>query len=262
VRDYSPQHRARSIPGATQCACSSDQRSYPSRTAIVCTSTNTSGRASERNILGQRHSTPLFCNLQRLASTLLTFVRDAVRFVLLCPRPHLAFTWLAHWFDWHRASVIVPPATFIRWHRHGFRPLWRGNLVTDVRRFLRNYERLSDVWLKATRRGARGASPTNPCLSRACASRLARCASICPRTWTMVGITAFCSNTGEPLCHIMQGDHRMRLLCRRHGHLPPPLRVCGHRTQDTPHPTYHPQRTSHGPGTLQQLRKAIPSHDA
>jgi hypothetical protein len=78
-----------------------------------------------------------------------------------------------------------------------------GNLFTDVRRFLRNYERLSAVCLKTTRRGARGASPTNPCSSWACASRLARCASICLRVWTVVGITGLRFNTDEPLCYIM-----------------------------------------------------------
>lgn len=34
-------------------------------------------------------------------------------------------TWLTRWFDWQQALVIVQPATLIRWHRQGFRLLWR-----------------------------------------------------------------------------------------------------------------------------------------
>ena len=107
--------------------------------------------------LVMRQSTPLLCNFQRFASTLLTLLGDVVRFVLLCLRPHLALaaenfflrkqlalyqeryvkpervspairialTWLARWFDGHRGLVIVQPATLIRWHRHGFRLFWR-----------------------------------------------------------------------------------------------------------------------------------------
>jgi putative transposase len=110
----------------------------------------------ERSLV-MRQSTPLFYNLQWFASTLLTLLRDSIRFVLLCLRPHLALaaenlflrkqlalyqerrvkpkrvspatrialTWLARWFDWHRALVIVQPDTFIRWHRHGFQLFWR-----------------------------------------------------------------------------------------------------------------------------------------
>jgi putative transposase len=37
----------------------------------------------------------------------------------------LAFIYLAHWFDWRQALAIVQPATFIRWHRQGFRLFWR-----------------------------------------------------------------------------------------------------------------------------------------
>jgi putative transposase len=37
----------------------------------------------------------------------------------------LTLVWLARWFDWRRALVIVQPATLIRWHRQGFRLFWR-----------------------------------------------------------------------------------------------------------------------------------------
>ncbi len=41
------------------------------------------------------------------------------------PATRLTLVWLAHWFDWRRALVIVQPATLIRWHRQGFRMFWR-----------------------------------------------------------------------------------------------------------------------------------------
>jgi transposase InsO family protein len=37
----------------------------------------------------------------------------------------LALVWLARWFDWREALAVVQPATFIRWHRQGFRLFWR-----------------------------------------------------------------------------------------------------------------------------------------
>ena len=88
---------------------------------------------------------------------LLTLLRDGMHFLLLSLRPspvlaaenlflrkqlalyqerqvkprqasmatRLGLIWLARWFDWHRALVIVQPATLIRWHRQGFRWFWR-----------------------------------------------------------------------------------------------------------------------------------------
>jgi transposase InsO family protein len=92
-----------------------------------------------------------------LAGTLLTLLIDVVRFLWLCLRPapvlaaenlflrkQLAFyqerhvtprratdatrftlVWLARWFDWRQALVLVQPQTFTRWHRQGFRLFWR-----------------------------------------------------------------------------------------------------------------------------------------
>jgi putative transposase len=37
----------------------------------------------------------------------------------------LTLTWLAEWFDWRQALVIVQPATLLRWHQQGFRLFWR-----------------------------------------------------------------------------------------------------------------------------------------
>src|SRR5882724_13708719 len=37
----------------------------------------------------------------------------------------LTLVWLARCFDWRHALVIIRPATWIRWHRQGFRLFWR-----------------------------------------------------------------------------------------------------------------------------------------
>jgi putative transposase len=100
--------------------------------------------------------TRLFHNLIPLGCLLLMLLVDAVRFLLLCLRPsptlaaenlflrtqlalyqerqvkpkralhatQMALTWLARWFDWRHALVMVPPATFPRRHRQGFRLCW------------------------------------------------------------------------------------------------------------------------------------------
>jgi hypothetical protein len=92
-----------------------------------------------------------------LICTLLTLLRDGLHCFLLSLRPSFALAaenlflrkqlavyqeghvkprqatmatrlrliWLAHWFDWRHALVLVQPATFIRWHRQGFRLFWR-----------------------------------------------------------------------------------------------------------------------------------------
>jgi putative transposase len=104
-----------------------------------------------------RRCARLLRHLVTLAGTLLMRLGAALHFLLLCPRlrpalaaenlflrkqlavyqerhisprratnaTRLALVWLARWFDWRRALVIVQPATLIRWHRQGFRLFWR-----------------------------------------------------------------------------------------------------------------------------------------
>jgi transposase InsO family protein len=98
-----------------------------------------------------------FRHFMQLTAVLLTLVGDAVRFLRLCLRgrptlaaenfflrkqlalyqerhvtprrataaTRLALVWLARWFDWRNALAIVTPQIFTRWHRQGFRLLWR-----------------------------------------------------------------------------------------------------------------------------------------
>lgn len=95
--------------------------------------------------------------LFQIIGTLWTLLGDGLQFLRLCLRPspvlaaenlflrkqlafyqehhvkprratnaaRLALVWLARWFDWRQALAIVQPATFIRWHRQGFRLFWR-----------------------------------------------------------------------------------------------------------------------------------------
>jgi putative transposase len=99
----------------------------------------------------------LFRHLAQFLYILLTLLGDLGRFLSLCLRPptalaaenlflrkqwalyqergvkptratdatRITLTWLAHWFDWRRALIIVQPQTLIRWHRQGVRRFWR-----------------------------------------------------------------------------------------------------------------------------------------
>jgi putative transposase len=65
----------------------------------------------------------------------------------------LTLVWLARWFDWRRALVIVQPATLIRWHRRGFRLWWRWTsrpgrppIPADLRALIRRMARENPMW--------------------------------------------------------------------------------------------------------------------
>ena len=99
----------------------------------------------------------LLSNFSQAASTLHMLLVDTLHFLRLCLRSptalaaenlflrkqlalyqerqvkpqhatnaiRIALTWLARWFDWRQALVVVQPATLLRWHRQGFRVFWR-----------------------------------------------------------------------------------------------------------------------------------------
>jgi transposase InsO family protein len=101
--------------------------------------------------------TRLLHNVLDLAGMLLMLLVDVIRFLRLCLRPapvlaaenlflrkqlalyqerhvkprratattRFALVRLARWFDWRQALAVVQPATFVRWHRQGFRLFWR-----------------------------------------------------------------------------------------------------------------------------------------
>jgi transposase InsO family protein len=127
----------------------------------------------------------LFRNLMRFACLLLTLMLDAGRFLLLCLRPspalaaenlflrkqlmlyqerhtkprrttnttRLALVWLGRWCDWRQVVAIVQPATFLRWHRQGFRLFWRWKsrpgrprIPAELQALIRQMARDNPTW--------------------------------------------------------------------------------------------------------------------
>src|SRR5262252_6913673 len=111
----------------------------------------------ERDTFAMTLLRPLLRHCWHLAYTLLMLLIDGARYLWLCLRPspalaaenlflrkqlalyqerhvkprratnatRLALVWLGRWFDWRQALAVVQPATFLRWHRQGFRLFWR-----------------------------------------------------------------------------------------------------------------------------------------
>src|SRR4029453_12641062 len=127
----------------------------------------------------------LFRQRVPLSSLLLTLLGDVVRFLRLClrspaalaaenlflrkqlalyqerhikpkrvtPATRLALIWLARWFDWRQALVVMQPATLIRWHRQGFRLFWRWKsqpgrptIPADLQALIRRMARENPSW--------------------------------------------------------------------------------------------------------------------
>jgi putative transposase len=61
---------------------------------------------------------------------------------------------LARFFDWRSALMIVKPATFLRWHRNGFRLFWRWksrrrgrpSLPPNLRQIIQRFGRENPIW--------------------------------------------------------------------------------------------------------------------
>jgi putative transposase len=125
------------------------------------------------------------CYLQQLTGILLTLLVDALRYAGLCLRSpaalaaenlflhkqlalyrernvtprratratRIALVWLGRWFDWRQALTVVQPATFIRWHRQGFRLFWRWTsrpgrppIPADLQALIRGMARDNPTW--------------------------------------------------------------------------------------------------------------------
>jgi putative transposase len=129
--------------------------------------------------------TRLLPSFMSLAHMLLMLLLEALRFLFLCLRPtsalaaenlllrkqlalyqerhvklrratnttRIALVWLARWFNWRHALVIVQPATLIRWHRQGFRLFWRWisqpgrpPIPAELRALIRRMARDNPTW--------------------------------------------------------------------------------------------------------------------
>jgi putative transposase len=127
----------------------------------------------------------LLRNVVPLVCTLLMLLIDAWHFLRLCLRPspalaaenlflrkqlalyqerqikprrttqasQMALIWLARWFNWRQALVIVQPATLIRWHHQGFRVFWRWKsrsgrppIPVDLQALIRRMARENPSW--------------------------------------------------------------------------------------------------------------------
>jgi len=86
---------------------------------------------------------------------------------------------LAKLFDWRSALVVVQPATMIRWHRAGWRLLWRVKsrpgrppIPEELRALIRRMANENQLWAKS-------ASPTNCWSSWVFGFRREQCGSTC-----------------------------------------------------------------------------------
>ena len=65
----------------------------------------------------------------------------------------VALTFLARWFNWRSALVVVQPETLVRWHRAGFRLWWRWKcrsgrppIPIELRELIRRMARENPAW--------------------------------------------------------------------------------------------------------------------
>jgi putative transposase len=140
---------------------------------------------SQKDALRMLRVPRLLHHLVQLTCTLLTLLVDAAHFLWLClhspmalaaenlflrkqlalyqerhvtPRratdaTRLALVWLGRWFDWRQALTVVQPATFLRWHRQGFRLFWRWKstpgrppIPADLQALIRRMARENPTW--------------------------------------------------------------------------------------------------------------------
>ncbi len=71
------------------------------------------------------------------------------------PATRITLAVLSRLFDWRSALVVVQPATLIRWHRMGFRLLWRWKskpgrpkIPTELQQLIRRMALENHAWAK------------------------------------------------------------------------------------------------------------------
>ena len=65
----------------------------------------------------------------------------------------LSLSWLSRWCDWRSCLVVVRPETVLRWHRAGWRLLWRYKskpgrppIPPEIRELIRRLARENPLW--------------------------------------------------------------------------------------------------------------------
>jgi putative transposase len=88
-----------------------------------------------------------------LRRQLALFLERGVRPRRLNPASRVSLAVLARLFEWRGALVVVQPATMIRWHRAGWRLLWRFKsrpgrrpLSADLRTLIRRMATENPLW--------------------------------------------------------------------------------------------------------------------
>jgi len=65
----------------------------------------------------------------------------------------LSLGWLSRWCDWRSCLVVVRPETVVRWHRAGWRLVWRYKsrpgrppIPLEIRGLIRRFARENPLW--------------------------------------------------------------------------------------------------------------------
>ncbi len=110
----------------------------------------------------------------------------------------LSLAWWSRWCDWRSCLIVVRPETAIRWHRAGWRLLWRyksrpgrPRIPIELRQLIRRMAGENPLW--GEERIANCSS------SSAFAFPLARSASTCQSALRAVRVVI---NVGRPFCAI------------------------------------------------------------
>ena len=162
--------------------------------------------------------TRLLHHVWHLTGMLLMLLVDVIRFLRLCLRPapvlaaenlflrkqlaqyqerhvkprratnatRLVLVWLGRWFDWRQALAVVQPATFIRWHRQGFRLFWRWKSRPGRPRIPRELQTLIRQMAHDNPTWGKSALPMSCCSSSASGCHHGPCGNTCrsASTWS------------------------------------------------------------------------------
>jgi hypothetical protein len=138
-------------------------------------------------------------------------------------RATLAF--LSRWFEWRSALVVVQPQTLIRWHRAGFRLLWRWRsragrppIPKELRELIRRMARENPAWGQER--------IANELLLKLGLQVSPRTVGKSARAWTAARRSTMVDLPSQSCT----GHHCVRFLCRGDQHVPSLVCARRHRT--------------------------------